>query len=66
MAHRVAVTTHANDLPKAGAGINLTIHKHGAVLGRLTIGRGGIKWNSWKKSIGRSLTWPTFARLMAK
>ena len=40
-AHRIAVTTRAQDLPKAGAGVDLIIRQNGKVQGRLALGRGG-------------------------
>ena len=65
-AHRVTVSSKAQDLPKSGAGIDLTVFHHRSIVGHMAIGRGGIRWWSSYKSKPRAISWPAFARLMKR
>lgn len=64
--HRVVVESRTQDLPKAGAGIDMTIYRQHKVLGRLTIGRGGIRWTASRKSIPRRVSWLALAAMMER
>ena len=65
-AHRVTFSSKAQDLPRSGAGIDLTIFHHRSIVGHMAIGRGGVRWWAANKSKCKAMTWPAFARLMEK
>lgn len=64
--HRVEVSSCFQDLPKSGAGINLRIFRKKSVVGRLLIGRGGLRWLGKNKMKGKKLSWPALALMMNK
>lgn len=64
--HRVTVKSHTQDLPKAGSGIEMTIYKRRSIVGRLSVGRGGIRWTPAHKQRPRRLSWTALAALMER